>query len=93
MMPMEQHPARRAARLTAARKVAAFGALKIQGDPLATTLLADFNDTGELTMGYQAVVEQLAIEVGAQTVRTPEQVLVDRAMFCQAGAHPPAAPT
>lgn len=86
------HPSQRSARLTAVRKVAAMAALRVEGEAeLVGESLFAFADNAELTTGYQVLVEQLAIEVGQLTDRTPAEVLSQIAAQC-AGAleHPPA---
>lgn len=91
---MEHHPAGRAIRLAAAQKVAAMSALKVDGDGvMASQTLGDFKDAAELTLGFQVVIEALAVELGHASDRTPAQVLRDIALRCASGqAHPPAPP-
>lgn len=82
-MSVMDHPSQRQAKLEAARKVAAMSALRCAGETsLATETLADFRDSAELTNGYQAVVEQLAIELGRAIDRTPQEVLSELAARC-----------
>lgn len=59
----------------------------------ASAMLMDFTSTPELTLGFQAVIEQLATELGTATERTPSEVLSDVALMCaRVLAHPDPAP-
>lgn len=90
MDPMAQHPAGRSRRVLAGQKVAAMMALKVTGDTASSSeLLMDFADTAELTLGFQAVIEQLAVELAIVRQQTPQEVLADIAVMCASMlAHP-----
>lgn len=80
MLPLD-HDRRR--RLEAARKAVALAQLQLRSEgALALLLASDFESANELTSGYQVIVEQLAIDLGRATDRSPVQVLDDLIMFC-----------
>lgn len=81
-------------RLERAQKAAALMAARVNGDRHALTALSyDIGTQSNLIAGLVPIIEQMAVDLGELTDRTPGQVLADIAVLASLGqllraAHP-----